>query len=36
MKHNRPKCSGDDPTDAGVDISSILGGSSQIWKAMKK
>ena len=23
------------PSDAGVDISSILGGASQIWKAMK-
>ena len=33
---HRPSVLGDDPTDAGVDISSILGGSSQIWKAMKK
>ena len=24
-----------DPTDAGVDISSLLGGASQIWNAMK-
>lgn len=23
------------PTDAGVDISSLMGGASQIWKAMK-
>ena len=33
---HRSSVLGDDPTDAGVDISSILGGSSQIWKAMKK
>lgn len=33
---HRPSVLGDDPTDAGVDISSILGGSGQIWKAMKK
>jgi len=33
---HRPSVLGDDPTDAGVDISSILGGSSQIWKAMSK
>ena len=26
---------GEDPTDAGVDISSLLGDASQIWKAMK-
>ena len=24
-----------DPNDAGVDISSLIGGASQIWKAMK-
>ena len=24
-----------DPTDGGVDISSLVGGASQIWKAMK-
>ncbi len=24
-----------DPSDAGVDISSLIGGASQIWKAMK-
>jgi len=33
---HRPNVLGDDPTDSGVDISSILGGSSQIWKAMNK
>ena len=33
---HRPSVLGDDPTDAGVEISSIMGGSSQIWKAMKK
>ena len=33
---HRPSVLGDDPTDAGVDISSILGGSSQIWKQMNK
>jgi hypothetical protein len=33
---HRPNVLGDDPTDAGVDISSILGGSSQIWKQMNK
>ncbi len=26
---------GDDPTDAGVDISSIMGKSSKIWQALK-
>ena len=24
-----------DPSDAGVDISSLIGGATQIWKAMK-
>tara|TARA_Y100001938_G_scaffold145658_1_gene222819 strand:+ start:988 stop:1419 length:432 start_codon:yes stop_codon:yes gene_type:complete len=24
-----------DPSDAGVDISSLIGGASQVWKAMK-
>ena len=33
---HRPNVLGDDPNDSGVDISSILGGSSQIWKAMNK
>ena len=33
---HRPNILGDDPNDSGVDISSILGGSSQIWKAMNK
>lgn len=33
---HRPNVLGDDPTDSGIDISSILGGSSQIWKAMNK
>ena len=26
---------GDNPKDAGVDISSIMGNASQIWKAIK-
>lgn len=30
-----PSVLGDDPNDAGVDISSLMGGAKQIWKAMK-
>jgi hypothetical protein len=30
-----PSTLGDDPTDAGVDISSLLGQASKVWKAMK-
>ena len=30
-----PSVLGDDPSDAGVDISSLMGGAKQIWKAMK-
>jgi len=30
-----PSVLGDDPADAGVDISSIMGGAAQIWQAMK-
>ncbi len=33
---HRASVLGDDPTDSGVDISSIMQGSSQIWKAMNK
>jgi hypothetical protein len=33
---HRPSVLGDDPTDAGVDISSIMGGSAKIWKQMNK
>ena len=32
--HN-PGVLGDDPSDAGVDISSIMGNSSKIWQALK-
>ena len=32
--HN-PSVLGDDPSDAGVDISSIMGNSSKIWQALK-
>ena len=32
---HRPNVLGDDPTDAGVDISSIMGNSSKIWQAIK-
>ena len=32
--HN-PNVLGDDPSDAGVDISSIMGNSSKIWQALK-
>ena len=30
-----PNVLGDDPSDAGVDISSIMGNSSKIWQALK-
>ena len=30
-----PSTLGDDPTDAGVDISSLLGQASKVWKAIK-
>ena len=30
-----PSVLGDDPSDAGVDISSIMGNSSKIWQAIK-
>ena len=30
-----PSVLGDNPSDAGVDISSIMGDSAQIWQAMK-
>jgi hypothetical protein len=30
-----PSVLGDDPNDAGVDISSIMGNSSKIWQALK-
>ena len=32
---HRPDVLGDDPTDAGVDISSIMGNAGQIWQAIK-
>ena len=32
---HKPSVLGDDPSDAGVDISSIMGNSSKIWQAMK-
>jgi hypothetical protein len=32
---NRPSVLGDDPTDAGVDISSIVGNAGKIWQALK-
>ena len=30
-----PSVLGDDPTDAGVDIGSIMGNASRVWQAMK-
>ena len=30
-----PSVLGDDTGDAGVDISSLIGGASQVWKAIK-
>ena len=32
---HKPNLLGDDPNDAGVDISSIMGNSSKIWQAIK-
>ena len=32
---NIPSTLGDDPSDAGVDISSLLGQASKVWKAIK-
>jgi hypothetical protein len=32
---HRPSVLGDDPTDAGVDISSIMGNAGKIWQALK-
>jgi hypothetical protein len=32
---SKPNVLGDDPNDAGVDISSIMGNSSKIWQALK-
>jgi hypothetical protein len=32
---HKPNVLGDDPNDAGVDISSIMGNSSKIWQALK-
>lgn len=33
---HRPDVLGDDPNDAGVDISSILGQASKVWQAIKQ
>lgn len=30
-----PSVLGDNPNDAGVDISSLMGGASKVWKALK-
>jgi hypothetical protein len=32
---HKPNVLGDDPSDAGVDISSIMGNSNKIWQAIK-
>jgi hypothetical protein len=32
---HRPNVLGDDPSDAGVDISSIMGQASKVWQALK-
>ena len=32
---HRPDPLGDDPTDAGVDISSLMGQASKVWQAIK-
>ena len=32
---HRPSILGDDPSDAGVDISSIMGNADKIWQAIK-
>jgi len=34
-QHRGPNVLGEDPTDAGVDISSLMGQASKVWKAMK-
>lgn len=31
----RPNVLGDDPSDAGVDISSLMGNASKVWQAIK-
>jgi hypothetical protein len=32
---HKPNVLGDDPNDAGVDISSLMGNSSKVWQALK-
>jgi len=32
---HRPNVLGDDPSDAGVDISSLMGQASKVWQALK-
>ena len=32
---HKPSVLGDDPSDAGVDISSLLGNASKVWQAIK-
>ena len=32
---HRPNVLGDDPSDAGVDISSLMGNASKVWQALK-
>jgi len=32
---HKPSVLGDDPNDAGVDISSLMGNSSKVWQALK-
>ena len=32
---HRPSVLGDDPSDAGVDISSLMGNASKVWQAIK-
>ena len=32
---HRPSVLGDDPSDAGVDISSLMGNASKVWQALK-
>jgi hypothetical protein len=32
---HRPSVLGDDPSDAGVDISSLVGNASKVWQALK-
>jgi hypothetical protein len=32
---HRPNVLGDDPNDAGVDISSLMGNASKVWQALK-